>query len=1841
MSELADDAPASSSDTARLGAGDRVGEWTLEAAISNPPGEAATRVFRAAGPGGSAAIKVFAPAATHAAAAEAGALSTLEHPSFPRLLARGQPPAWLALEWIDGQPLSAALTPGNAAALAAQLLGALSHAHSRGILHGDLRPENILVEPSGRLVVIDLGLGGPTDRLDARHATVSGTPAYLAPERIAGGPPSPAADLHAAGALLVDCLCGSAGLDALRAGRLGKIPWPQELADALRSVILGLVGRDPDRRPASAGEALEHLLPLLDSPLPRHLAHLPADARLRPATASAEPAEPPIIGREAALGQIDAMLRATREGRGTFVVVAADAGLGRTRLLQEVASRCAGRGVRPLVGRCRQAADRGPWREVLLGLATELATRTTAEIADLVTADARALGLACPEMLDLPYVRTLPDPADLSPDLNKFRVFSAVTALLRNWSRKQPLVLVVDDIQWADDATLELLYYLQRNVVHGAATFGEAGAGGALSIVVARRSSADRPPALLERTLADARRGAPSLEIMLQRLAPDQLRDLVTGMLPGSPVPRELSDLVAAESGGSPQVAVELIRSLHAEGLVRRVKGEWRFAGTHGSPSGQLADMLTRRLERVDRDARRLLVAAAVAGQDFDVAVAAEAAELPAADAEAAALQLLAARLVLASGADAGRCTFVHEQLRHLVLDDLEAGERAARHLAVARALARRGATSAELARHHVAAGDALGALEHLPKAAADARAAGNPAEALSLLRAHVALFDRLPREDRRRRADDGLAARRAIAEILQRIGRYDEASAAWIDLLGACRSAGDLGAEASALVGLGMTLNLAGDYGEAREHLERALALAEERDLPLIAASARVYLVQNAYMRGRFEEGEIHVAAVRTAVRSLDDRALTAEALRQIGLFHHFRGRSDDAIPLYREALQLLGEVGDRATIAKTLHNLGIMHNARGEHDVAVDCYERSLAIFREMGMRIEQAKCLSNMGNIHLQQGGASEAERCYLQAQAIYHDLEDRRSEAENLSNLGEVDSKRGRWLRARERHRQALAVHRDLGNPAGIAYACYELAMTHLALGRIDEARPLVKEALERDREIDNPRGLAYDLAASALLQHDAGDDEAALSEYRLALDEARRAGDRYHAALLLGDLAWQLVTMGRARDALAPASQAHLEATSLGARELEVTSLLAQARAGGSDAAKDRLERALELAQRTENPEIHWRAWHCAALLRRDRGERPAAAIDRAVDLIDQAARGLGVEAAGFLTRRDVRRLLDDFLDLEERSGARAESVLARYHLLATDEQRIRAKGILAAVLGGPQVDSSELRRLRRFHVVVTTQDVLSLDSLLAAFMERIVASVDADRGLLYLLRGHELACRIAIGRGGRVLAAPERDVPRQVVDWVMRERAGLVTEDASTDGRIAWKDSIADLRVRSLLAAPLLEALAGDPANEGGGEILGVVYVDRRATGAPFPADLREDFEATCADLARLIGIALRAEAGIEEARRARSLAAVSAEGLPGLLGISAPMERLFATARIAAASNASVLVTGASGTGKEGLARALHVLSPRTKGPFVAIDCGSIPATLIESVLFGHVRGAFTGADRDRPGLFEEADRGTLFLDEITNASIDLQARLLRVLQEREIRRVGGRGTIPVDVRVIAATNLDLEKEVEEGRFRQDLYYRLNVIHMHLPSLAERPEDIPVLAEHFLAQVVERDGKQLEGFTEEALRVLRAHPWPGNVRELANCVARMAAFCTEGRVGIDRIPETIRAPTTRSLDLRVPKDGGRETDAAVRVVQSMATGQGDFWSAVRAPLRDRTMTRTLAVEIVAEGLRRTAGSYRATAALFGLPADDYGRFMDFLRFNKLKLDFRDYRQKK
>jgi two-component system, NtrC family, response regulator AtoC len=344
-----------------------------------------------------------------------------------------------------------------------------------------------------------------------------------------------------------------------------------------------------------------------------------------------------------------------------------------------------------------------------------------------------------------------------------------------------------------------------------------------------------------------------------------------------------------------------------------------------------------------------------------------------------------------------------------------------------------------------------------------------------------------------------------------------------------------------------------------------------------------------------------------------------------------------------------------------------------------------------------------------------------------------------------------------------------------------------------------------------------------------------------------------------------------------------------------------------------------------------------------------------------------------------------------------------------------------------------------------------------------------------------------------------------------------------------------------------------------------------------------------------------------QANLGRKEARPHVSGDPTGPRGRFGLVGDGAEMHSIFEVIAKVADTPSTVLITGESGTGKELVAKALHEHSSRKHGPFIKINCAAIPKTLMESELFGYEKGAFTGATSAKPGRFELADGGTLFLDEIGEIPVEMQVKLLRAIQESEFERVGGIKTIKVDVRLITATNRDLEKETKEGNFREDLYYRLNVVPLDIPPLRDRDEDIPLLVDHIIAKFNERLKKKVRGISDEAMRLLRGHVWPGNIRELENVLERTILFCAGDAIDVSDLPAELRTPEAAARG-RTPTGELAAVTMAAAAATAAAAGEAGATGSLKEMVRAETSR--VERELIARALDETGGNVTQAAKL-------------------------------
>jgi len=429
-------------------------------------------------------------------------------------------------------------------------------------------------------------------------------------------------------------------------------------------------------------------------------------------------------------------------------------------------------------------------------------------------------------------------------------------------------------------------------------------------------------------------------------------------------------------------------------------------------------------------------------------------------------------------------------------------------------------------------------------------------------------------------------------------------------------------------------------------------------------------------------------------------------------------------------------------------------------------------------------------------------------------------------------------------------------------------------------------------------------------------------------------------------------------------------------------------------------------------------------------------------------------------------------------------------------------------------------------KLSRMETLIDISKALTSTLNLSELLERIIDSIiklaNTDRGFLMLVdESGRLQFTIARDDNQKPLEEKDFSISKSIVKEALRKKEPLFISNALEDKRFKEQKSVLDLQLRTAICIPLRSTKGA----------IGIIYTDSTKL-----TDI-----ITKEDMSIISAFASQASIAIENARLHGELILSKEElakenielkeklkekySFSGIIGRSKAMQEIFETIKKIAPYSTTVLIQGETGTGKELIAKAIHFNSPRKDNQLVTINCGAMPAELLESELFGHKRGAFTGATGDKAGMFETANGGTIFLDEIGDMPQPLQVKLLRVLQEGEVRRIGENLPRKVDVRVIAATNKNLEEDVKSGRFRKDLYYRLNVVPIHIPPLRERTEDIIPLCQHFLEKYAEKMNKKGVKISPDAMRLILSNQWPGNVRELENSIERALALCGKSKV--------------------------------------------------------------------------------------------------------------------
>ena len=1640
------------------------------------------------------ALKVLDPLRASAPVEEYRVSASIRHPAVVSALEchrlpespLGTDAPYILMPYCDGAPLTGVERPEDLVSITHEVLTALDAIHAAGWRHGDLKPENVLVEWQGgetpRVHVLDFGLARSNSE-EAAGRSHGGTPRYLSPESLRGFRPTGSSDLYSLGVLLFECLTGpidtpiASFLLEVRQGTFSQRVASTKLPSPFDRLIPRLVDPNPESRVPTAAAALA----LLEGGRPSDRKRIGRSGKTIATFEAAAPVGLDSILRKIA-SEIDALASETRR-RPALLAIDGSPQSGKSRLLAEARTLSICKNVTAL-----------DWLSALANLRAREADRPVESVDDWRFAPGA--------------------PSATAEDLLAARWVDSLSS--------RPTVLTVDDADLLPPAEQRTL----ASIVFRLLTASRHGRDTSVFILLATRSKLEEGP------LSEWWRRTSTLPWVSRETLPTwgkrEALQFLDGVL-GSPRSLGSTEDLLTKSRLSPGRVRKTLVELARLGALRHERGTWlcdRLASQGLPPLPDDEAEFATGWEQLSPDQRDLLGIAALSTAPLSVE------EL--AGTVAQSVDHVAASLASIERLD--------------VTTSLPGNDSSP---------ATRDRRSSSLRLPRAQRARILRALGRLGRRALHERLAIAPIPARLRVEHEVAL------------------GRLALDEILARAGADDGLAGRWL-----ARVARDVRREtterATAALRLAERLHRRGEDPAATRWIELAERLAPEHE----RSFRQILDAENRISRGHLAEAEAAVSETRDAIpaqHELWPRLKSCDG--QLALLH---GDAAGAMRISLEGLETPG----RFELALLSLNANAAAQA-GSFGAAESAFRRGIELAKSRGIDAAEAAFLANYGRLLERRGRLADAASVLRDAARRFEDIGLWAQAARTLGNLYVVQRRAGEYQDAHAVLEKSLELYREGEDSDGCVVSEANRAILAREVG-------LWGTALRRFEAVERALSGPSSAAGKGLLTHPALVENRALlalhfgdGERLASCLELRRPPNALSPAEILPEtllLEWRLVVA----DIGDVGRLAHfVERRPLDERDAAFVFEFLEARVAA------RLEKSSEIdgtshdggpelpeelsRLRSEGRELlaTWsrsspRATFFLALLDaiEARGDAPrSVSADRALrDALESChLRHARLAALAHLASFSVDR------ELSEWARARIPGQLDEILFDLTDAER-------TALLKTPLLEeATNVSRPNRLHdpkirttsandfaeVMRFARSILeenSLDRLLETMVDTAIELTGAKRGFLAVRRRGRL--HYVVSRTDGVdLESPEVYASHTILERTLSDGTARVTTDAREDATLHSIASVEELGLRSVISVPLRTE---------GAKIVGAIYLDNAFEEGVFTSRELELVESFCSlaglawenarkkeEIQKLVGelrdanAYLRSELDVTR-RDAAQRARLEERQFEGLVGDSPRMRSVHHLVSVVAPTDIPVLVTGESGTGKELIARAIHRLSNRNDRPFVAENCAAVPANLLESTLFGHVKGAFTGADSNRPGLFELANGGTLFLDEIGDLPADMQTRLLRVLQEGEVRPIGSDRVIQVDVRIVAATNRNVLREIEAGRFRQDLYYRLQGAEVNVPPLRERPADIDLLVKHFLERQ-SGDG-EVKRVSVETLDLLTRYPWPGNVRELENEVRRLALMCPGSSIG----PEFL-STVVRSGSAAVPQGSGSPTSDEVR----------------------------------------------------------------------------------
>ena len=1690
---------------------------------------------------------------------EFNAIKEIQHPNTVRML--GFNKRYFTMEFVDGEVLDPAkrLLMAEVLRIGAEVCRALNFIHRKGIIHGDLKPAHILLtkkakkegaehdatEGDGYVKLIDFGLSRPaagaavTVKEDVK---IEGTIEYMAPEQIKGLGKDTRSDLYSFGVLLYEMLTGRLpfqGNDFLTIalGHLNKTPEAlsrvnPDIPPQLEALVLRLLHKNPHHRPQTAEEVGRRLVELMGGREARETVVLKGRQYLF---------SPSFVGREREMEVLNAYLGKALQMNGCCVMVHGGSGIGKRRFMREFRADHLLDEMVFLSGTGSPSpAPSGQYYAELLSQAFHVLERLNAKfLSEKVWEWGIMLARLGPKSIPEWYLENLQHAISAEPAL----MARNIAELLISIGAYRPLVMTVENLQFSDRFGCELFEILVKACDKRP-----------VFLLAAYRDEPGVRETPFTRMLAHLQKNKQIVEVRLKPLDRKNVELMISSMMGHAEVARQIGEEVSRVTGGNPLFAEEVIKSFADQEIIFRVGSQWRvdekLLEDYAIP-GNVEDVIFDRAMMLGPKHREVVEALSVIRWAADFETLMTLTRMTQLDLYYILGDLVSEGILKESRRPGGKnYRFSSERVRQYFYSRMDARMRVRCHEQMARVVEAQHENALDLVLddliyHYGGCGNNRKLLECLLRA-------GNRAETEVSLNAALQYYERAldviseQTDDAKRRA----AVLGEIARLTCEIGDLNKAR---VHFETGLRTVEKDTIEAAQLArDMGQMFLVSGDSERAEEcfrFAEKVLARHGIEDALLHTNMGEYHLHTD-----NLKAAEECLIKARRVARSTDDRAALVRANELMGTTLLRKGKTEEGITVLQEGLSAAERSNSVRLRLRALSALIRAMVYLGRIDKASTYIFGVQELAAQCDSRLDFLSYLLAAGEFYLRKGQLDTAQEFLDRCLSVAKEVGEKRKVADAYALLGTLNIERDDLKVGIELCERGLNIARSLNSKYRMAQIAWLLGGAFLTKGEYDTAQ----EFLGHSRRLFDMIGVERELSQVFHLLGEVHYRKRELFTARqfltMAIDRANLQDDW----AILGRAQRILARIYMEEDDIAGARRSYEESIAIFERHDDVLGLARSCQDFGlflleydtrngdtpSQAGMEYLGRAHDL-YRSSNAEFLARKTE--VLLNKFRRKVKSAELDAGEGIVRE---NIAVDEI----RESVRKTFDAILNDAHTLGETGEITMPSDRLpekyLEEVQTRINeAQGTFYKQLDRVTEQNRRLQQDLEFlmeeknnlallqEISRTINSELDMNRLINKILDMVIEVLQAERGFLILKDSEgKLVIRVARNIDRDTIKKPEFKVSFSISKRVMKTGETILTSNAQEDARFKDKISVHDLKLKSVLCVPFKSK----------DQILGAVYVDNRFVSGLFgekDLELLTAFSnqaAIALENARLYEENLNKQKEVEELNqrlqqkvntqevelaKVKSVLEDSQKQLglkydySKIIGRSRAMQEVLHLLDRIIDTHVPVLIQGESGTGKELVARAVHYNGSLKDKPFAAENCAALPETLLESELFGYKRGAFTGADRDKKGLFEIANGGTLFLDEVAEMSENMQKKFLRVLQEGEIRPVGGKEYIKVKVRIISATNKDLKTLMQKGQFREDLYYRLNVVTINLPPLRERPEDIPLLVEHFLTKIAQETGRPKPEITPEVISFLERYKWPGNVRELENELNRLVAL--------------------------------------------------------------------------------------------------------------------------